>query len=533
MADIERHDVCLRQHLAKAREVGFAEGAVARPPDEHRRQTGEAGPLLPERAVVGVRSRELAAEDPGGLAASARSKRTEVVPTHRRGELPAVGEARRQEPSRRGVEAQIEEAADRTRDEAREARHARIVVGPHPGVDEDDGADAFPVEREREADGAAEVVNHEDEIAQVQRFDEARQSRGVIGGTIGSTGGLVGETEAQVVDCDAAMLFPKSGDGVAPFERPRGRPVDEDNGAAPALVDVVQAVTVEFDEACGEGVERAIEPRALGERRGGRACKGVVGQCAHLRNETWARGEPSGMVRSDHAGPNGASRACEGALEVIGEHLTFDAALFHELSPRVPLERGAWIGIDVEALRASMARWDETAVALGRLRDLAMVQSGVASDTEAFPLGSRARRQWRARFGCPFALQNALAAHLVVHQRIVSVLLVARRRGPAFTPHERQVLTGMVPALSLADAFFQTLESEAVRGPAAALECVDQRLTPRQREVVVHVALGRSNAEIGRALGISENTVRNLLAQVRARLAVANRAEIVRVAVLR
>lgn len=222
-----------------------------------------------------------------------------------------------------------------------------------------------------------------------------------------------------------------------------------------------------------------------------------------------------------------------GALEVIGEHLTFDAALFHELSPRVPLERGAWIGIDVEALRASMARWDETAVALGRLRDLAMVQSGVASDTEAFPLGSRARRQWRARFGCPFALQNALAAHLVVHQRIVSVLLVARRRGPAFTPHERQVLTGMVPALLLADAFFQTLESEAVRGPAAALECVDQRLTPRQREVVVHVALGRSNAEIGRALGISENTVRNLLAQVRARLAVANRAEIVRVAVLR
>lgn len=40
-----------------------------------------------------------------------------------------------------------------------------------------------------------------------------------------------------------------------------------------------------------------------------------------------------------------------------------------------------------------MARWDETAVALGRLRDLAMVQSGVASDTEAFPLGSRARRR--------------------------------------------------------------------------------------------------------------------------------------------
>ncbi|MBC7171090.1 MAG: DNA-binding response regulator, partial [Polyangiaceae bacterium] len=40
-------------------------------------------------------------------------------------------------------------------------------------------------------------------------------------------------------------------------------------------------------------------------------------------------------------------------------------------------------------------------------------------------------------------------------------------------------------------------------------------------------------ASIGRALGISEHTVRNLLVQVRARLGAANRAEIVRLAVLR
>jgi len=164
---------------------------------------------------------------------------------------------------------------------------------------------------------------------------------------------------------------------------------------------------------------------------------------------------------------------------------------------------------------------------------LAMTQSGVASDTEAFPPGTRARREWTQRFARPFRLQNALAAHLVVQQRIVAVLLLARRRGPAFTERERRALTRMVPALALADALFQSLETGAVRGPAASLECVDQRLTPRQREIVVHVALGRSNAEIGRALGISENTVRNLLVQVRSRLAVANRAEIVRVAVLR
>lgn len=51
-------------------------------------------------------------------------------------------------------------------------------------------------------------------------------------------------------------------------------------------------------------------------------------------------------------------------------------------------------------------------------------------------------------------------------------------------------------------------------------------LTPRQREIAALVAAGRTNAEIGGALGISGETVRNHLAMVMARLRMANRAQL-------
>ncbi len=220
------------------------------------------------------------------------------------------------------------------------------------------------------------------------------------------------------------------------------------------------------------------------------------------------------------------------ALEVVAPALQCDAAIFHELSPRVPLDRGALLGIDPGAVARSSAQWDENAVVLGRLRDVALAQGGVATDREAF-VSARARREWERRVARPLAIRTAMIAHLVVRGRIASVLLLARRRGAALEPADRQALERLVPTLAVCDALQQGLDGGSLRGPAASLECVDQRLTPRQREIVVQVALGHTNEAIGRALGISANTVRNLLVQIRARLGAANRAEIVRVAVLR
>jgi DNA-binding NarL/FixJ family response regulator len=51
----------------------------------------------------------------------------------------------------------------------------------------------------------------------------------------------------------------------------------------------------------------------------------------------------------------------------------------------------------------------------------------------------------------------------------------------------------------------------------------DREITDRQLEVLVHVARGRTNRQIGVALGISERTVRNHLRSIGKRLAATDR----------
>jgi DNA-binding CsgD family transcriptional regulator len=219
------------------------------------------------------------------------------------------------------------------------------------------------------------------------------------------------------------------------------------------------------------------------------------------------------------------------ALTLIGKALPFDAAIFHELSPRVPLQRAAIVAITAEALLKSSAKWDEMAVALGRLRELALEQGGAVTDLEAFPRSSRLRKEWQQRVAVPLGVKSLLMLHLVRQERIISAVLLLRRTTP-FSSKERMWLCGLAPALTLADGYWQqTMGAEVAM--RTQLKCEDQRLTARQREIVERVALGHTNRQIAEVLGTSENTVRNLLVDARRRVGAANRAELVRLAVLR
>jgi DNA-binding NarL/FixJ family response regulator len=59
------------------------------------------------------------------------------------------------------------------------------------------------------------------------------------------------------------------------------------------------------------------------------------------------------------------------------------------------------------------------------------------------------------------------------------------------------------------------------------------RITDRQLEILVHVARGRTNRQIGQALGISERTVRNHLQAILHKLASTDRTQAVVVAIER
>jgi DNA-binding CsgD family transcriptional regulator len=223
------------------------------------------------------------------------------------------------------------------------------------------------------------------------------------------------------------------------------------------------------------------------------------------------------------------------ALALIGKCVPFEAALFHELSPRIPLSRGAILGIELAALDAGRRGWDDNAVLFARLRELALANEGVATDRAAFARDARVSAAWRERVCKPLSIRSAMIGHLIVQERIISVLLLCRRSRAAFSGRDESALKALLPALAIGDALQQTLADRAqpLTGPPTELRCTDQRLTARQRELVERVALGHTNAQIAAALGLSEHTVRNLLTATRQRIGAANRAELVRLAVLR
>lgn len=222
----------------------------------------------------------------------------------------------------------------------------------------------------------------------------------------------------------------------------------------------------------------------------------------------------------------------QAALVELRAQLRFEAALFHELSPRVPLSRAGAVGLDLAVFAATTKQWDDHAVLLAPLMHTALAQRGVATDREAFGIRGPARTRWNRLVARPLGIRAALMAHLVVDERIISAVLLMRRRDPPFSTRERLAVAALLPTLTLGDAYHLARAQPSLPGLVTGVRCVDERLTPRQREVVEYVALGRTNAEIGAALGTSIHTVRNLLVRVCARLGAANRAEVVRLAVL-
>ncbi len=220
-----------------------------------------------------------------------------------------------------------------------------------------------------------------------------------------------------------------------------------------------------------------------------------------------------------------------GALAAIRGHVPFDRAAFHAFSPRVPLETGVFVELDVAALGRSVATWDALAVELGRMRDLANT-SLVAWDRDAFPPQSEARSRFLELVGVPLRVRSMLMVHLVVRGMVHGAVALFGKHEDAFDAGHVAVLRAVAPTLALGDALL-SIEASTPRAPLPTrLVCTDGRLTPRQREIVEHVAMGHTNAAIAAAMGVSPNTLRNQLAAIFGRVGASNRADLVRLAVL-
>lgn len=138
-------------------------------------------------------------------------------------------------------------------------------------------------------------------------------------------------------------------------------------------------------------------------------------------------------------------------------------------------------------------------------------------------------RQWhgvgtRCGINRPFGFERALMLTLPVPSRPKSAgdgtmrLFFFRGRGSDFSERDRDVLTLLRPHLHRA-----FLEAEGRRHPVP-------RLTPRQEELLRHVAVGHTNARIARLLGITEGTVHIHLENIYAKLNVSSRVAAVNLA---
>jgi DNA-binding CsgD family transcriptional regulator len=223
--------------------------------------------------------------------------------------------------------------------------------------------------------------------------------------------------------------------------------------------------------------------------------------------------------------------AREGMLEILRPAIPFDAAIVHALSPRVPLETAVIVGIDPAQLAATMPTWDTLAVELGRLRSLANERLA-ASDLEAFVPGTPSRTRFVDLIERPLGIRSIAVTHLVVRGAVRAAILLASRRDRAFDATAIALLRTLAPTLAIVDALHETLDDAPRRSSPTVLRCEDTRLTKRQREIVEHVAHGHTNAAIADALGLSPNTLRNHLATIFGKLGAANRADVVRLAVL-
>lgn len=243
--------------------------------------------------------------------------------------------------------------------------------------------------------------------------------------------------------------------------------------------------------------------------------------------------QPALEIATLGAEADSATAFRERAVDHVRASVPFDAALFHALSPRVPLSTAACRGLDLDELALSMSKWDQWAVELGRFRDLAVPNGGVVTDREALPASGPSRRVFEHAFGGKKRARAAAFVHLIVRGRIVSALVLVRFRDAPFDAAEVAWLRVAAPALAVADTLHQLLDRAQRASVPAELRCRDERLSPAQREIAEHVALGHTNAQIGEALGKSPNTIRNQLADVMKRLGASNRADVVRLAVLR
>ena len=145
-------------------------------------------------------------------------KAVQVLAMNLRRELALVTVGVRSQHPQREVGPPVEEAAQATARYTTFTLHVAIAgEAPHPCIHQHEPSDSFGMpQAQREADGAAVIVDDERQWFRVESLDELREVVGVSIGGIGEISGPIGQTESDMVGGDASVCGRKrSGSGAA------------------------------------------------------------------------------------------------------------------------------------------------------------------------------------------------------------------------------------------------------------------------------------------------------------------------------
>lgn len=128
---------------------------------------------------------------------------------------------------------------------------------------------------------------------------------------------------------------------------------------------------------------------------------------------------------------------------------------------------------------------------------------------------------------------HVMAGPIVSHGQLVGVVGCTREQSmPAFDTQNLADLSAICLHLSIWTAIVRSrsvFEGKSQHQPFKSVSAAQRsyRLTPRELQIAELVALGRTNAEIGNELWITENSVKQALKRMFRKLEVSSRAEMV------
>jgi len=130
--------------------------------------------------------------------------------------------------------------------------------------------------------------------------------------------------------------------------------------------------------------------------------------------------------------------------------------------------------------------------------------------------------QWLESFR-GFGLRNVLAHAQWDTERVGGTYHSLYRMPAAPGDRESQLFAQVVPLLH--ETFCRVMQSISAEDRFSA--CLES-LTPREREVVRWLGIGKTNSEVASINGISENTVKHYVTEIFNKLGVSNRTQLVR-----